>query len=139
MKRYLLCFYLTIAAWSLSITLGFGQSAYHGGKGDGYAMAETPTAQVGLEKASAPSQLAVYPQPLSAGDRLHIQLPDDQQKPVQYQFYTVRGQLLQSGQWPAGTAKASLLLPESIQAGVYALKVTMPEATYTKRLTLIKP
>ena len=139
MKRYLLCFYLTIAAWSLSITPGFGQSAYHGGKGDGYAMAETSSAQVGLEKASAPSQLAVYPQPLSAGDRLHIQLPDDQQKPIQYQFYTVRGQLLQRGQWPVGTAKASLLLPESIQAGVYALKVTMPEATYTKRLTLIKP
>lgn len=139
MKRYLgyTLSLITLLVWLMPDLKA--QSAYHGGSGDGYAMAETKGAQVGREDPEDQFRLVAYPQPLTAGERLKIRLPGTKGENLRYRIYAIQGQTLQKGQWAVGTAKPGIRLPASTKPGVYVLRVTTADGTYTKRLAVTTP
>lgn len=132
------CFFIVslMVSWPL---LGNGQSAYKGGKGDGFSMAKTPEVTVGMASDSRSRDLKIYPQPALSKESIHIKSSQVFTETTTYQILNMRGKVIKKGNWPVDQREINLQLSSSIPSGVYLLNLISPQGMIQERFTVIKP
>lgn len=116
MRTLLLLFFL------LSSTALSAQSAYRGGAGDGYAMGETGNVFLSVKTPEQMLKLSVSPNPLKAGQALHLSRTGQQPEAMQLQVLDMAGRVIVQTDWSEGSTNKTLSLPQ-LQAGLYVLRL----------------
>lgn len=124
------------------VTLAFmtqaaGQSAYHGGKGDGFDMATTEQAMVGMEEASRHQKLKMYPQPVPVSQPLNLELSSKPEKAVEYCIYNSLGTIVQNGRLSDNATLLTLDLKPRLKPGIYLFELKVGEEEWRKRIVLV--
>lgn len=99
---------------------GHAQSAYKGGKGDGYDMAEVSRQSVHTKELNGDlARVSIYPSVMSVGESFHLDAPKHRTlEHASIQLVTVDGEVIK--RWESGEA-GKMVAPE--QSGVYLLNV----------------
>ncbi len=114
-----------------------GQSAYQGGKGDGFDMATTEQAMVGMVKESSHQKLKIYPQPVPLNKALTLHLPANAGKAVSYRIYDPQGSVVQKGKPINRTKSLTLNLKPDHSPGVYFLELKVGEEEWHNRIVIV--
>lgn len=114
-----------------------GQSAYHGGKGDGFDKAATEQAVVGRAGESPEKRVEIYPQPVSLSQALTINLPADAAPAVSYRIHDPQGSVVQKGKQTSNSQLLTLHLKPDLTPGIYLLELKMGVEAWRKRVVVV--
>lgn len=119
------------------ITQAAAQSAYHGGKGDGFGMATTEQAMVGMEENTHHQKLTMYPQPVRISQALTVVLPSKLEKSVEYRIHNTLGTIVQKGRMNNNARLLTLDLKPKLTPGVYLLELKIGEEVWRQQMVLV--
>ncbi len=113
------------------------QTAYHGSKGDGYAMSAT---SVHINENGNPDSVKcadhIYPSPLISGDKLWISFQQVPTNPVTIQIIDVIGRIcLEENTLPASNI-LSINIPKLAQ-GMYLVRVINGSTVHIKKVLIV--
>ena len=113
------------------------QSAYHGGKGDGYAMASTSVVHVsGLENNARPElSFRVYPSPALSGNALSLEFDNMPSENISIQLCDVSGRICEENKYAIRQKTISMDLP-MLAPGIYILRVVNNESVSVKKILI---
>jgi hypothetical protein len=112
------------------------QSAYRGGSGDGYAMAELKDVTLSiLEETEQQSQFNIYPNPAPAGEQIWIQLLADKQATSKLEILDMTGKLLESRMITSTVSSEALEL--HLQAGSYLIRLSNGDNISVRKLIIL--
>jgi hypothetical protein len=134
---YLLCSKQTVIALLLLIQCrAVAQSAYHGGKGGGFAMASTNLIHIDKNGQIGAADNSIYPNPLVTGGSLFINFKDIPTKPVVLELMDISGRLCYKDIILLVSNITTLPL-SNIAQGMYFLKLANAnEVSVTKLIVL---
>ena len=113
---------------------GFSQSAYHGGRGDGYAFAEVIIPDAGVLITNANQNISIFPNPIKAKQNLFFQC-DYFEKNASISIHNVIGKELFS-------IKLNLTLSQSVfpylfqEKGMYFISFQTKQKVLTYKLVV---
>jgi len=113
------------------------QSAYFGGKGDGYAMASTGTVMVGLES-NRLNQAAIrlWPNPVRSNGNLQLKILSYREN-ITFQLISPLGQIIKQGELASSRSTHQIPL-ETLYPGIYLLRFRKGRQQISKKV-LINP
>jgi len=111
------------------------QSAYHGGKGDGYASAEIQNVVLGINPGNKAEQnISIYPNPAKTNESLHIIQSDA--KPYQVEIMNMLGQVLYTNKY---LSKNGTIQLSDFKPGNYLIRINNSEFNYVQKLVIVNP
>ena len=124
---------INIIAVILISNLGYAQSAYHGGKGDGYAFAEVIITDAGINKPLLNQSFNVYPNPVKKSQAIYLQTSMVLKNTLQYCLRNTLGEVMFEGELEK--LQITTRLPFlCIKEGVYFLSINTKEQRQTFKL-----
>ncbi|MEI8204730.1 MAG: T9SS type A sorting domain-containing protein [Bacteroidota bacterium] len=125
MKKYIIVSFLTLIFCS-----GYSQSAYHGGKGDGYAFAEIFIENAGMQ--NYPVQASVlFPNPVSVGQHVSLKTYSSSSEALHFSVVNILGETINEGLC-IGNKAGTFSIPFVFDVkGIYFLSI---QSSYKKQL-----
>ena len=128
MKKNII-FILLIGAFSQSLK---AQSAYHGGKGEGYASAVVSNVTLGINPAGQMfPAIAVFPNPVKTGDALDIKLGASTKFSIE--IFNILGQLVFSQSYDGLSVQIPMAM---FKQGSYFVHIKSAEFNYVQKITV---
>ncbi len=130
-----------IQVYLLAITLvilgntAMAQSAYRGGKGDGYASAEIQNVVLGINHGNdALQNTSMFPNPAKTNESLQVIQSDD--KSFQLEIMGMLGQVLYSRKYLSQNISVPL---SDFKPGNYIVRVSNSDSYYIRKLVIVNP
>ncbi len=134
LHKYLMQLLITALLICFSMSTS-AQSAYHGGKGDGYASAEISNIVLNINSVSNKFQsINLYPNPIKTSENLKINISNPM--PYYLEISDLPGRMLFFKNY--ATENASLPL-SGFQAGTYIVRIYNAEFNYFQKLIIVNP
>jgi len=132
--KYLITISIAVLLMCISNSLS-AQSAYHGGKGDGYASAEIQNVVLNINTASPQAQVvSLYPNPIKSSQNLQIMM--SQSAPFHVEITNLFGQVVFRKFYNDQTTNIPL---SGCQPGCYIVSIENGDFKYIQKLVIIAP
>jgi hypothetical protein len=114
-------------------TAAHAQSAYHGGKGDGYASAEVKNVVLGIDPEPGTSYLVnLYPNPVSTSQNLEIICEDA--KGYSIDITDLTGKIMMT----RNTSQEKIIIPlGNLGTGAYLVRIHHNDSYYLRKLVIM--
>ncbi len=104
---------------------GYSQSAYHGGRGDGYAFAEILLPNAGVSDCEIVRKVFVYPNPIKSGQNIHCKVTLSYTADISVYVRNLMGDLIYKTEVKA-VKKNVLILKPIYFKGIYFICLQSP-------------
>ncbi len=115
---------------------GQAQSAYKGGKGDGYDMAEVAQFNVKADDGQKKlTQLAIYPSVLAVGEAFWVEVPDEYDEGIiRLQVISMAGETIHQNEIGGRNHDIRLTAPQ--ETGLYFVEMKIGERTGISKIVV---
>lgn len=118
--------------------LSKAQSAYQGGKGDGYGYATTEQQSTGRQRERRQPELTVFPHPVIQGRKATVHIGEPFNYQVTYQLFDGSGRLVNSQRTNMHGQTFELAFPKALPSGRYWLRIKSADKRWQRQLILLK-